>query len=226
MGRITITSRSAPQLGRTRADFTDDWTVPATYYDLSGPRITGSVTVLAAAHLKADAAPQLEDCDIRILLGRIMSNKRDLDYVRGQDLEQRLTVNGVEIARGGPSTRFDPVGLADPEHFRGGHLSWHLPDRSRETAQALLRCTALHWARRDPHFLVFRINAVQGALRSWQYERRQRMAGSYRDVLEKLHVLEALRAVGDGAHRYGLAPPPGPVPEPTGAESPPADARP
>ncbi|THV35718.1 hypothetical protein [Glycomyces buryatensis] len=211
MGRITITSRSAPQLGRTRADFVDDWTAPATYYDLSGPRISGSVTVWAVAELRADEAPSLEVCEVHMALGRTDPFESHGSAGR-RGLDNPLIVNGVEIARDRTSTYFSPAHLADRKHSEGGHLSWRLPDRSRETAQALLRYVAAHWARRDPHFLVFRINAVQRALAAWNCERRSRMTGAYRGVLERHRTLTRLRAVADSAHHFRLALPPGPAP--------------
>lgn len=219
MGRITITSRSAPQLGRTRADFRDDWALPATFYQLSGPRISGTVTVWAEAEPAFDHPPVLEDCEVRFLLGRGDPLRRHYNFVERKDLDDPLTINGVEIPRHRTSTVFHPLLLADADRC-GGFLSWNLPDRTRETAAALLRFVALHWVRRDPEYLVHSIDAVKRGLGRWRHEHRRRMTESYRDVLEQLRTLAQLRAVADGAHQYDLAPPPGPV---SGGE-PPADS--
>jgi hypothetical protein len=171
-------------------------------------RISGGVTVWATVELRADEAPQLEDCEIRMLLGHAEPYDRHYNFVRPGELEHRLTVNGVVLARGQTSTYFNPA----PRSGREVSLSWQLPARTRETAEALLRCVALHWARRDPHFLVFRIHAVQRALDHWRAERRQQMTRAYRDVLDRHRKLVQLRTVGDDAHYFRLAPPPGPLP--------------
>ncbi|MEU5871936.1 hypothetical protein AB0A73_10285 [Glycomyces sp. NPDC047369] len=209
MGRITITSRSAPQLGRTRADFRDDWTLPATFYDLSGPRINGTVTVWAEAEPAFDHPPVLEDCEVRILLGRADPHRRHYSFVERKDLDHPLTVNGVKIARRQTGTYFHPLQLADADRC-GGFLSWNLPDRTRETATALLRFVALHWVRRDPEYLVHCINATCRGLRRWQAERRKHMTRLHQSILDDHRALERLRAVGYDAHLYRLAPPPGP----------------
>src|SRR5690606_25509795 len=107
---------------------------------------------------------------------------------------------------GQTSTYFNPV----PRFGSEVGLSWQLPARTRETAEALLRCVALHWARRDPQFLVFRIHAVQRALDYWQAERRTQMTRAHRDILDRHRALTRLRTVADSAHHYRLAPPPGP----------------
>ncbi|MCH7229897.1 hypothetical protein L0U85_03345 [Glycomyces sp. L485] len=209
MGRITITSRSAPQLGRTRADFHDDWTLPATCYRLDGPRISGTVTVWAEAEPAFDHPPVLEDCDVHVLLGHGDPHRRHYNFVDRKDLDDPLTVNGVEIARHQTSTYFHPLLLADADRC-GGFLSWNLPDRTRESATTLLRFVALHWVRRDPEYLVHCINATSRGLGRWQAERRKRMTRLHRGILDDYQALERLRAVGYDAHLYRLAPPPGP----------------
>lgn len=214
MGRITITSRSAPQIGRTRADFRDDWTLPATHYRLAGPRIRGAITVWAEAEPAFDHPPVLEDCEIHMLLGHGDPHRRHYNFVERNDLEDPLTINGVVIARYRTSTYFHPLLLADADRC-GGFLSWSLPDRTRESAAALLRFIALHWARRDPEYLVHSINAVQRGLGHWQTERRKRMTRLHRRILDDHQALDRLRAVGYDAHRYRLAPPPGPLSEAT-----------
>lgn len=211
MGRITITSRSVPQLGRTRADFRDDWALPATAYRLSGPRISGGVTVWAQAEPAHDHPPVLEDCDVRILFGLGNLPIRRSSFIDRKDLDDPLTVNGVPIAKHQTSIYFRPGSLADLDRC-GGYLNWGLPDRTRETTTALLRFVALHWVRRDPQFLIHRICAVHHALDHWQAERRRHMTRAYRDLLDRHQTLDRLRTVADGAHQFRLAPPPGPVP--------------
>lgn len=212
LGRITITSRSTPQLGRTRADFLDDWTLPATYYDLSGPRISGTVTVWAEAEPAFDHPPVLEDCEVRILLGRVDPHRRHYNFVERKDLDDPLTVNGVEIARHQTGTYFHPLLLADADRC-GGFLSWNLPDRTRETTTTLLRFVALHWVRRDPEYLVHCVTATRRGLGRWQAERRKRMTRLHHAILDDHQALERLRAVGYDAHLYRLAPSPGPIPK-------------
>jgi hypothetical protein len=145
-------------------------------------------------------------------MGRGDPRWRHYNFVERKDLDDPLTVNGVEIAGQRTSTYFHPLLLADAGRC-GGFLSWNLPERTRESTTALLRFVALHWIRRDPEYLVHCITAIQRSLGRWQAERRKRMTGLHHGILDDQEALGRLRAVGYDAHLYRLAPPAGPVPE-------------
>lgn len=151
--------------GTARVTVRTDWKTGRTFYDITAPRVTGTVTVTPG-----DSIDQIHSLNV----DHGEHDGRSHFYDWDKPYPKPLTINGVELASG--THGIDPARVATLDkrrvHARRPYRLGQAPEATQERMAAVLRAVLLHFLDRSDLAELRDINARRAAAHRTRDERR------------------------------------------------------
>lgn len=205
--------------GPFTARWRDDWERGTTEYTLTGPRLTGTLTVTFTLP-PAWIGPEIHTADLsdaKVTCWTYRTDQIDADPLVDATRSDHLTVNGIVLQS---QLSVTEGRLDDPHAINRVNFELRrrdaptfaaevdVPDRTRSRTEAIVATVVDHWRHREPHTGLMRLRRVQahlGTFRDQARYRRAHLGHQIRSARNEIAALDRQIAVADELKRLPIA---------------------